>query len=398
MRYLVVFIFVSTLFMIGCGKGKVELKSYGDPVNIADLNPPKRDYWPTQGWKTASPESKGMDSEKLKEMEKYAFTIDGTEEDRQGTRTDGVVIIRGGYLVYENYARGYEKDSKHLIWSIAKSYINTLVGVAIQNNKINLDDPAYNIVPELSKTPEHKKITIRHLLTMTSGLAANEGYESNPLNSTVIAMLYTMGRKNMGTYSAELPMRAEPGTFVYYSSCDTNILSLALKNVYGDEYENLPWKELFNPLGIKNITFEHDASKTYVGSSYIYTTPRDLAKFGYLYLNNGKWENKTLLSKDWINFTRTPSIGYGKTPYYDGLEENVYTAQWYANTGVPDAGIPKPIPDAPSDTFYGSGHWGQRIFVIPSLDMVVVRLGDDRNTKYWDNNQFLKYIVESVKK
>lgn len=386
------------VFFLGCGKPKVELKAYGEPVSISNLNPPPRDYWPTSGWRTAEPQKMGMDPAKLAEMEKYAFTIEGTEEDRQGTRTDAVVIIKGGYLVYEKYARGYERDSKHLIWSIAKSYINTLVGMAIEDGKIQLDDPAYILVPELAKTEDHKKITIRHLITMTSGLAANEGYESNPLNSTVIAMLYTLGRENMGAYAAHLGIRAEPGTYVYYSSCDTNILSLTLKNSYGENYNDLPWKKLFNPLGIKDITFEKDGSGTYVGSSYIYTTPRDLAKFGYLYLNNGKWENKTLLKSEWINFTREPSMGYGKTPYYDGLEENVYTAQWYANTGVPNAGIPKTIPDAPDDTFYASGHWGQRLFIIPSLDIVVVRLGDDRNTKYWDDNLFLKSIVESVNK
>jgi CubicO group peptidase (beta-lactamase class C family) len=79
------------------------------------------------------------------------------------------------------------------------------------------------------------------------------------------------------------------------------------------------------------------------------------------------------------------------------LEKNNLTAQWYANTGVPDAGIPKPMPDIPDDAFWGSGHWGQRVFVIPSLDLVVVRLGDDRKKEFFDDNDFLKFIVESLK-
>lgn len=394
------FLVIGIFSLLACGKKfSPNRKPFGEAVQVQDLNPPRRDYWPTQGWKKKSPESLGMDPAKLKEMEDYAFTIEGNEEDRKGTRTDSVVIIKDGYLVYEKYARGYSDTDKHLIWSITKSYINTLVGIAVKEGRIGLDDPIYKYIPELPDTDLHRKITIRHLMNMSSGLAANEGYESNPLNSTVIAMLYTKGRTNMGVYSANLKMRKEPGTHVYYSSSDTNILSLILKNVYGEqEYARLPWKNVFEPLGIENVTFETDASGVYVGSSYIYTTPADLAKFGYLYLNNGKWSGKEILSKDWINFTREPAPAFSTTEAYPGLDQYIYTAQWYANTGVPDLGIPVTMPDVPEDTFYGSGHWGQRLFVIPSLDMVVVRLGDDRDTKYFDNNRFLKSIVESVKK
>ncbi|WCL49140.1 serine hydrolase domain-containing protein [Leptospira sp. GIMC2001] len=398
LRFFLSVLFVTIILLSSnCGKPSIELKPYGDPIVLEDLKPPRRDYWPTQAWRVSKPEAQGMNSSKLLEMEKYAFTIEGTPEDRQGTRTDGVVIIRNGYLVYENYGRGYSAEQKHLIWSIAKSYTNALVGVAVSKGLVQLDDPAYKYVPELGHSEEHKKITIRHILNMSSGLEASEGYESSPLVSTVIAMLYTKGRANMGAYSASLGLRAEPGSFVYYSSCDTNILSLALQNIYGKEvYSDLPWKDIFNPLGIKNVTYERDGNDVFVGSSYIYTTPRDMAKFGYLYLNDGIWENKRILPQGWVTLSRTPSPAYKSTPYYTKLEEDNYTAQWYANTGVPEAGIPKPMPDAPADTFYGSGHWGQRLFVIPSLDLVIVRVGDDRNVKFFDNNLFIKYIVESI--
>jgi CubicO group peptidase (beta-lactamase class C family) len=387
------------LFSANCGKPKVELQPYGEAVEIKDLTPAKRSYWPTQGWREASPSSQGMNPDKLKEMEDYAFALTGLEEERDGTRTDGVVIIRNGLLVYEKYGRGYDKNQKHLIWSISKSYINTLYGIAVKKGLVQLDDPAYKYVPELNTTEDHKKITIRNLLNMSSGIEASEGYESSPLDSTVIAMLYTKGRKNMGAYSAGLGMRAEPGSYVYYSSSDTNILSLALQNIYGkEEYSTKPWTDIFDPLGMKDVTWERDSSDVFVGSSYIYTTPRDMAKFAFLYLNNGIWENQKILPDGWVQFTRTPAPSYKTTPYYDGLEEDIYTAQWYANTGLPDLGIQKPIPDAPDDTFYGSGHWGQRVYVIPSLDLVVVRVGDDRNKKFFDNNTFLKYIVESIQK
>jgi CubicO group peptidase (beta-lactamase class C family) len=386
------------LFFAFCNKPPIELKAYGEAVQIKELTPPKRDYFPTNGWKVATPESQGINPKKLAEMEAYAFNLQGTEEERTGVRTDSVVIIHKGKIVYEKYGRGYKPEQKHLLWSISKSYINTMAGIAVRQGLMKLDDLAYKYVPELNTSENHKKITIGHLLTMTSGLAANEGYESSPLDSTVIAMLYTKGRANMGAYSATIPIRATPGERVYYSSSDTNILSLALRNIYGNEkYLQLPFKEIFDVMGIKDITFEKDGAGVYVGSSYIYTTPRDLAKFGFLYLNNGIWDGKRILPDGWVTLTRTPSKGYKTTKYYPGLEKNNLTAQWYANTGVPDAGIPKPMPDIPDDAFWGSGHWGQRVFVIPSLDLVVVRLGDDRKKEFFDDNDFLKFIVESLK-
>ncbi|NCN09255.1 MAG: serine hydrolase [Leptospira sp.] len=388
---------ISILLLLACNKPAIELKPYGDSIKVSELKKIQRDYWPTQAWKSASPESLGMNTDKLQEMEKYSFTLTGNDEDRLGIRTDSVVIIYKGKLVYEKYAREYKKDQKHLLWSVAKSYINTLVGIAVRDGLMKLDDFAYEYVPELSVTEEHKKITINHLLTMTSGLDGREGYESNPMNSTVIAMLYTKGRSNMGAYCSSLPIIAEPGKRVYYSSCDTNILSLALQNVYGKEkYLELPNKELFNILGIRDLTWEKDGSDVYVGSSYIYSKPTDVAKFAFLYLNNGYWNGKKILPDGWVTQARTPSEGYKTTKYYPGLEKNNYTAQWYANTGVPDAGIPKPMPDIPSDTFFGSGHWGQRVFIIPSLDLIVVRFADDRKKEDFSDNDFLKPIVESV--
>lgn len=386
------------VFTISCGKKHFEIKPYGEAVAIPELKAPTRSYWPTKSWKTANPESQGMDPAKLQEMQNYAFTLTGREEEREGIRTDGVVIIRNGFLVYENYARGYNPETKHLIWSIAKSYTNAIAGIAVRKGFVELDGEVARDVPELNRTEDHKKITYRHLLNMSSGLSANEGYESSPLNSSVIAMLYTRGRGNMGLFSAELPIRSEPGSVVYYSSSDTNLLSHALRNALGQEvYNNLPKKELFEPLGISDTTWEQDGSGVYVGSSYIYTTPRDLAKFGFLYLNNGTWENRRILPPGWVQFSRTPAPAYKTSPHYDGLEDYNYTAHWYANTGIPDVGIPKPLPDAPDDTFYGSGHWGQRLYIIPSLDLVVVRVGDDRDKKQFNDNRFLKYIVESVK-
>jgi CubicO group peptidase (beta-lactamase class C family) len=337
-----------------------------------------------------------MSSEGLKKVEEYAFELTGKEEERKGIRSDGLVIIRNGQLVYEKYGRTFTKDTPHLIWSVTKSIVNTLYGIAEKKGQISLDQPASQYIPSLNN-PIHKDILLRDFMTMTSGLDANEGYESSPIFSTVVAMLYTRGRKDMGEMASSLGIRAPRSTYVYYSSLDTNVLMLALKNALGKEtYDAYPWKELFDPLGMKNVTFERDMSGTFVGSSYLYMTPRDLAKVGYLYYHDGVWNGKRLLPEGWVEFTRTPPKGYTTTPYYKGLEETTYTAQWYSNQGVPEVGIPKALPDVPEDAFYGSGHWGQFLIVVPSQNLVVVRVGDDRE-KIFSRNQMMKLILEAIR-
>jgi CubicO group peptidase (beta-lactamase class C family) len=383
----------SFLFFLHCGK---DLSPYGGAPEVTGTKIRLKPEWPTLDWKDTKPESVGISSEKLKLAADYAFLRTGDDTDCKGRRTDALLIIRNGKIIFERYARNFQKDSLHLTWSVSKSIIQTLYGIAVKNDVLKLDDPGYYHFEALGKDEAHKKITVRHLLNMSSGLDAEEGYESGPLKSSVVAMLYTRGRKDMGTFCSSLPMRAEPGTQVYYSSCDTNILSAILKNVYGkDAYNDLPFKQLFLPLGIKNATFEQDASGTYVGSSYLYLNARDLAKIGYLYLNDGVWDGNRLLPEGWVNFTMTPAPAYKTTPYSEDLAQDNYTSQWYANTGVPERGVPEPWPDAPKDTFAASGHWGQMLFVIPSLDIIIVRYGDDRE-KAFIKNDFLKLVKESV--
>ncbi|TGN19459.1 serine hydrolase domain-containing protein [Leptospira idonii] len=391
MRKLVVGLFC--LLFLQCGK---DLSPFGGPPEISPLPPRIKPEWPTAEWKVAKPESVGISGEKLKLVSDYAFLRTGDETDRKGRRTDALVVIRNGKIILEQYARNFDQNSLHLTWSVSKSIIQALYGITVKNGLVKLDDPGYYHFEPLAKDEAHKKITIRHLLNMSSGLDAEEGYESGPLKSSVIAMLYTRGRKDMGQFCSELPLRAEPGTRVYYSSCDTNILSAILKKVYGKEaYEELPYTKLFAPLGIKEATFEQDGSGTFVGSSYLYLTARDLAKIGYLYLNDGVWEGNRLLPEGWVDFTRTPAPGYKTTPYSEDLPQDNYTSHWYANTGVPERGVPEPWPDAPKDTFAGLGHWGQMLYVIPSLDIIIVRYGDDRE-KTFIKNDFLKLVKESV--
>ncbi len=387
--------------LLSCGDaGAGRAGSAGDgaaiaPVQIAPLTPPARDYWPTDGWRTASPESVGVDSDKLAAVIDYTMTTRGADEERLGIRTDGLLIIRHGVIILERYGRGYSADTPHLAWSVTKSFVNALFGIAVRDHLVDIDTPAHRYIPALDK-PDRDTMTSRHLLNMSSGIVWHEGYEASPLKSSVVAMLYTRGHHDMAAFTANEDMRAAPGTYAYYSSGDSNLLMAILREVVpAGRYDDYPWTELFDVIGMDNVTWERDGAGTFIGSSYIYATPRALAKFGFLYLNDGVWAGQRILPEGWLTFTRTPAPAYVTTPPYQGRDKNNMTAHWHANTGIPAAGIAPAWPDAPRDAFAAQGHWGQYIFVIPSLDMVVVRVGDDRDGSF-EKNTLLKLVAASV--
>lgn len=372
-----------------------DAKTVAAPPVVQPLSPPARDYWPTTDWRTAAPETRGLDAAALKKAEDFAFARTGDEQNRSGVRTDALLVIRNGYIVLERYARNFTAEMPHNGWSMGKSFANAITGVAALEGRIDIDQPAFKYYPGLGE-PEKRTILVRHLLNMSSGLYWQEEYEFAPLKSTVVAMLYTRGRKDMAAFTASQSMRAQPGAFVYYSSGDSNLLMGVVRAaIPAEEYAEYPWKKLFEPIGMR-ATFERDASGTFVGSSYIYATARDYAKFGYLYLNDGVWDGARILPEGWVNFSRTPAPAHATTEAYDELENDVYGAQFRLNTGYAPTGLPPEWPDAPADTFAARGHWGQGVYIIPSLDMIVVRLGDDRDTRL-DINELMKLIQAAIR-
>ncbi len=354
-----------------------------------------RSYWPTHEWLTKSPEEVGLDPAALGRMEAYAFPPAGSEVD---PHTDGVVIIKDGYLVYEKYAGVYGPHVRHIIWSASKSVTNAMYGVAVNRSLLKLSDPAYKYYPPLDR-PQAREITLDDLLRMSSGLYTNEGFESSPFGSTVNTMLFSLGSKDMGAYAASQKITAKPGTHWEYSSPTSVLLMAILRNTMSaDEYASFPWTGLFDRIGMRSAVWERDGAGTFVGSSYVYLTPRDMARFGYLFLNDGVWDGEQILPEDWVRYSTSVAPAMGTTELReDEIEEGSYGAQWWLNKAMPEWGIPSPFPDPPEDMFYASGHWGQAIFVIPSLDMVIVIVADDRDA-VCDWNLFLKKILEGVRK
>ncbi len=351
--------------------------------------------WPENRWAERSPEDVGMDPAALDRAIEYVMTSTGTEEDRAGIRTDGYVVVRHGCLVAEGYARGYAHDMRHLAWSVTKSLTNALYGVAVKEGLVTMSAPAADYYPPMNDT-QHRPITLEHLMFMSSGMAWVEGYEASPLKSTVIAMLYTAGRDDMAAYVASQPVVFPPGTVWQYSSGTTNLLMGILKQVLGAErYARFPWDALFDPLGMRSAVLERDGSGTFVGSSYLFATPRDLARFGYLYLRDGVWKDRRILPEGWVAWSTRIAPAYRKLDP-SRREKGLHPAgHWWVNRAAPADGLPSPFPGVPEDAFAALGHWGQSIVVVPSLDLVVVRTADDRDGTF-ELRRWLALVVEAV--
>lgn len=318
--------------------------------------------------------------------------VDRSDPKRRGTRTDGILVLHRGAVIVEAYGGGWGPEDRHLAWSVTKSFTHALAGVAVQRQLLR---PDASVCRYLSVPADRCAITVDHLLTFSSGLAWNEVYEegTSPTESSVLAMLYGDGRADMATFVAGHAPAAPAGTTYRYSSGDTNLLMAAVRHAllpaFGVHY---PWTALLDPLGI-DATWEVDPQLNYIGSSYLYASPRDLARFGQFALQDGCWDGQQLLPEGWM--ARSTEVNDAvRANDLDGGDGPVQGRHWWLNRVVPEAGRRElPWPSAPPDTFAALGHWKQSITVIPSEDLVVVRTADDRDGTY-DHDRTLALVLD----
>ena len=262
------------------------------------------------------------------------------------------VVLHKGAVVAERYDKGIGPDTRLLSWSMAKSFTNALTGIMAGDGLVDIHAPLD--IPEWQQDAR-KDITLNDLLQMQSGLEWNEDYGNR---SDVNLMLHR--ETDMGAYAQSKPLRYTPGTHWYYSSGSTNIVMRALRSRFPSDEAFLSYLHgrLFAPLGIRNAYFEPDMSGTPVGSSYLYVTARDYARFGQMYLEDGCVAGKRILPEGWVDYTVTPASD----------SKGGYGAFFWLNRD-------KSIAEAPEDMFSCIGHDGQRIFIIPSKELVAVVLG-----------------------
>ena len=286
-----------------------------------------------------------------KALEKaVAAAFEETGEPAKNTRA--VLVLYKDHIIAEKYADGFTKDSKLLGWSMTKSLVSTMYGVLVKEGRLALNDPAP--VAEW-QNDERKKITINNLLQMSSGLDWDEDYTTI---SDVTRMLFLETDMTRSQINKEL--LHEPGTFWKYSSGISNLLSGIMRKQFNtqQQYLDFPYKTFIDKIGMYSMVLEADLSGHYVGSSYAWATPRDWAKFGLLYLHKGYWNGTQVIDSSWVDYVTTPALNSNER----------YGGHFWLNAGGH-------MPDVPRDTFYADGFEGQRILIIPSKTMVIVRFG-----------------------
>lgn len=312
-----------------------------------------------------------IDTVKLKSAIDAAF--DNSSEFKK--RTAAVVVVYKGELIAEKYdkALGITPDTRIWGWSMSKSLMNAMAGVLMKQGK--LDVKAVAPVPEWQKD-RRRDITINDLMHMSSGLKWDEDYSDV---SSATNMLYRSA--DCYKVAIDVPYQKKPGTEWKYSSGTTNILSGIMRTLIGNDqaYHEFLYREIFNKIGISSMILETDAAGNFVGSSYGYASARDWARFGLLYYNDGVWKGDTILPKGWVAYTRTPA----------SASKGGYGAQFWLNKS-------RALPDAPDDLFACEGHRGQNVFIIPSRNLVIVRLGFSEEG--FKSNEFLKEILGAIKK
>ena len=274
-------------------------------------------------------------------------------------RTKAVVVVRDGRVIAERYAAGIGVDTQLPGFSMTKSVVNALLGILTQQGYLSPSFPAP--IPEWrgSTDPRHE-IEVEHLMRMTTGLALDEtGSGFDPSNQMYL-------HDDMARFAVTAAMIAAPGTRWHYSSATTQLIARIIRDAVGGPEQTLAfaWRELFNPLRMRNVTLEFDASGTLQGSTNMLASARDWARFGLLYLNDGVVGGKRILHEDWVDFCAAATLD---TDYGAGFWTN--RSEHQDAKGRVRLGIPR-------DAFFASGNLGQRIVIMPSQHLVIVRLGD----------------------
>jgi CubicO group peptidase (beta-lactamase class C family) len=317
--------------------------------------------WPTEDWEVVPPEKVGMDPGQVQGM---LDAIDTT-----GINLDGIVVVYQGVIVAERYYPVYGQDTLHESYSITKSIISILVGIAIEEGCIaDINDPVldYFLEREFKNLDEWKRwITIRHLLTMSSGLYWDqEEMVSHP---------------DWVQYTLDQPVIHQPGTTWFYSNGGPHVLSALIASACRTDTQEFADQYLFGPLGITEYRWGRAIDGYPNGGWGLALTPRDMAKIGYLYLREGVWEGKQILPKDWVE---SSSQRYFQVP--DPLEpwDLDYGYLWWVHGDGPYA---------------AHGTKGQFIYVFPEKDLVVVITGNIPDSEFVIPQQLIRnYLIPAV--
>jgi CubicO group peptidase (beta-lactamase class C family) len=301
--------------------------------------PPERAGWPTDDWHEAAPEIVGLDGERLQTMERHIET--------DLPHIYSVLIVRYGYLAYERYYQGFHAGFPFEVASITKSITSALVGIALDEGYLqSLDQRVMDFFPDLA-APELDsqtgELTLRHLLTMTSGYSWSE---DGPWRWPHSGSWFT--------FALKMTIADSPGARFGYNTPAAHLLSGVLARAAGQSAADFAQAFLFEPLGIARPDWMTDPEGYTTGAHGLSLRARDLAKFGYLYLNRGQWDGRQVVPAAWVDESTRRQVSGGFPQGED------YGYLWWTTA---EAGHP---------AYFAAGYGGQYVEVIPALDMVVV--------------------------
>ncbi|MCP4542198.1 MAG: serine hydrolase [Chloroflexi bacterium] len=343
------------------------------------------------GWQTASLDEVGIDQEKVGQAINRIHN--GAYEN-----VHSILIVKDGKLAFEEYFDGhtfaynddqhrgelvdFDMDTTHNLASVTKSFTSALVGIAIDRGFIQgVDEKIFAFFPDYANLNDERKdeITLEHLLTMTSGLEWNEmELAYSDINNDLIQLFRV---SDPIEYILAKPIISEPSTEWYYNGGNTNLLGKVIREATGQRMDDFAAEYLFAPLGITDYEWDHINLDMIHASGNLKLRPRDMAKFGYLFLSGGVWNGEQIISQEWVETSTKEHIS---TPWGDG-----YGYQWWLKTYHYGSAL--------VDSFYAVGWGGQRIIVFPSLDMVLVFTGGNYVDQEPVDEIITRYILPAVR-
>lgn len=348
-----VFLYAAIAFVAGCASVTSTLAPTSTSESTA--------YWPTEGWRTSTPEKQGMDSEILADL---LDTLHEREYD-----IDSVSVIRNGYMVLDATVYPFGLGQRHIIHSCAKSIISTLAGIAVDEGYIeDVEHPILDFFPERTVAnldPNKEKMRLKHVLTMTSGLACQDSYlyrwrGLNEMRQT----------RDWIQFMLDLPMSEEPGTRFEYCNGASFLLSAIIQETTSMTALAFAEKHLFGPLGISDVVWPSNPQGITIGWGELRMLPHDMAKIGYLYLKEGLWDGQQVVSSAWVEASTRQHIS---ATLQDG-----YGYQWWVDS---------------SGVYMALGYAGQFIFVVPEREIVVVFTSDLNERDFYVPQELLNDFI-----
>ena len=341
----------------------------GDPADIA---------WPDGDRIEARPLPANIDAAALGAVSDWAFERESSEQ-----QSLSLIVLYRGRIIHERYAPGVDMSTRTRTWSTAKSIAVTLIGMLVDQGRMQLDQPlGFEWLPEVEPATNdpRKAITLRQVLNMSSGLYPVDSFKMEYATGSGLA--YWAGASSVNGARRRGLIR-EPGTYWEYENYDTLLAVYAMKRALGDEqaYHQFPRQALLDRIGMRNTLLSVDRFGDFILSSQVYTNARDLARFGLLYQQNGTWNGQRLISEDWIEFVRTPA----PATQHRG---NFYGGQWWL--------VPDDRDDVPRDAYATSGNRGQYVIVVPSHEIVIVRRGLDYGKQGFNRWDLTREVLKAI--